>query len=363
MLRVRSLIIAFLLLSTAGWARGNELAFVWWGEPDPSGVDQAFLAMARRRGAAAVRETPGRPSDEPLTARLAHALALEQSLDLKGAVAAFDEVEREAVARGGGTLSEGELVDLYAHRAGAHAALGEEADAWNDLVEAAALAPARALDPARFPPRLIEASRRARESLPAAGQLVVTTQPADAVVIVDGQLYGRGRVEVPRPPGRHFVRAERAGFVPSSRVVESGAGATDVRLSLAAAAAPSAAELARRGALADAARTVGGYVAGGAHAVVDLVLVGSGGHVLGKRSLTVDAELTSGALAAAVDSLLGDADHRAVVAPPPAWYRRPLFWGIAGGVAAAAALGVGLGVGLAGHDSGVATRIDLGPAR
>jgi hypothetical protein len=356
-------LVSFVAASfAAGVARADQAAFVWWGEPDPSGVDQAFLALARRRGAAALRETPGRAQDEPLSAALARALALQQALDLKGAVAAFNDVERDATARGGGTLSEGELTDLYAHRAGAFAALGDEADSWDDLVEAAALAPGRSLDPARFPPRLIEASRRAREALAPAGTLVVIAQPADAVIIVDGQLYGRGRVEVPRPGGRHFVRAERAGFVAGGRVVESGAGTTEVRLALAPAAAPSPEELARRGALADAGRTLGGYIAGGAHATLTLVLVERGGRVVGKSALPLDEQLTSGALAAEALALLGDEGARGVAPLPRPWYRRPLVWGLAGG-AVAVGLGVGLGVGLANRDSGVPTRVDLGPAR
>jgi hypothetical protein len=342
--------------------RAEQLAFVWQGEADPSGVDQAFLALARRRGAAAIRETPGRPTDEPMTAALAHALSLQQSLDLKGAIAAFDAIEREVVARGGGTLSEGELTELYAHRAGAHAALGNDADAWNDLLEAAALAPGRSLDPARFPPRLIEAWRRAREALPPGGALVVTARPSDAVIIVDGQLYGRGRVEVPRHAGRHFVRVERAGFVAAGRVVENGATPVDVRVSLTAAAEPGAGELARRGALANANRTMGGYIAGGAHAVVTLILVERSGRVLGKSSLPVDEQLTSGALASAVETLLGDGDHRGAAPVAVAWFRRPWVWALAAGVAAGA-LGVGLGVGLSNRDSGVGARVDLGPAR
>ena len=358
----RLALIACALAVAAGAAHGAETAFVWWGEPDPSGVDQAFLALARRRGAEAVRETPGRPHDEPLSAALAHALSLQQALDLKGAIAAFGEVERDAIARGGGTLSEGELTDLYAHRAGAHAALGDEADSWNDLVEAAALAPGRALDPARFPPRLIEASRRAREALPPAGTLVVVAQPADAVIIVDGQLYGRGRVEVPRPPGRHFVRAERAGFVAGGRVVESGAGSTEVRLVLTPATAPTSEELDRRGALVGASRTVGGYIAGGAHAALSLVLVERGGRVVGRRALPIDEQLTSGALAAAVLALVGDEDARVVAPLPRPWYRRAWVWGVAGG-AVAVGLGVGLGVGLTNRDSGVGTRVDLTGAR
>jgi len=358
----RTLIAGCLITVAASTAGANELAFVWWGEPDPTGIDQSFLALARRRGAAAVRETPGRTTDEPLTAKLARAISLEQALDLKGALAAFDDVERDAVARGGGTLSEGELTDLYAHRAATHAALGEEADAWNDLVEAAALAPERPLDPARFAPRLIEAARRAREALTMTGKLVVTTQPADAVVIVDGQLFGRGRVEVPRAGGRHFVRAERAGFVSSGRVVESGGGATEVRLTLSPLAPPSAADIARRGALADASRVVGGWIGGGAHAVVTLVLVDRNGAQLAKTSLAVDEQLTSGALAAAVDGLFGSGASDVAVVRERPWFRQPAVWIVAGTVVVLA-LGVGLGVGLSGHDNGVVTHVDLGPAR
>jgi PEGA domain-containing protein len=355
--------LVLVLVAGAGAAHATEpVAFVWWGEPDPSGVDQAFLALARRRGAPAVRETPGKPADEPLSARLAQAIALQQSLDFKSAIAAFDEVEREAVARGGGTLSEGELTDLYAHRAGAHAALGDEADSWNDLVEAVALAPGRPLDPARFPPRLVEAARRARESLSPPATLVVTAQPPDAVIIVDGQLYGKGRVEVPRPAGRHFVRAERAGFVAAGRIVESGTGSTEAKLSLTPAATPSALELARRGSLANGARTVGAFIGGGQRAVLTLLYVDASGRTLGKSTLPVDDQLTSGALAAAVDGLVGGVAGETVARAPRPWWRRPWVWAVAGGVTAAA-LGVGLGVGLTAHDGGVPTRVDLGPAR
>ncbi|MGZ3428768.1 MAG: hypothetical protein ACXVCV_19075, partial [Polyangia bacterium] len=140
------------------------------------------------------------------------------------------------------------------------------------------------------------------------------------------------------------------------------AGSTEVHVTLVAAPSPGAAEIARRGALAEAGRTVGGYIAGGARAAVTLLLVERGGRVLGKSSLPIDEQLTSGALAAAVDGLLGEGDKRGTAPLPVAWYRRPLVWGIAGGVAAAA-LGVGLGVGLSSRESGVGTRVDLGPAR
>jgi hypothetical protein len=349
-------------------ARAADLAFVWFGEPDPSGVDQAFLALGRRRGAPSLRESPGRLGDEPLAGRLARAVAAAQALDLKGALAGFDEVEREVVARGGADLSEGELVDLYTSRAGAHAAMGDEGDAWSDLVQAAVLAPTRPLDPARFPPRLVEAARRAAQAAAMTrARLAVSVQPDDASIIVDGQLLGRGRVELTLPAGRHFVRGERAGFVAAARVVAIGEAGGEVRLTLAAATAPTAAELARRGALAASARTLGAFVsARDGRPELTLMLVGGKGTVEGRRALAADATLTTATLAAAVDALLGDEAARAAVAtsaPPPPWWRRAWVWGVAGGVAGATAIAVGLGVGLGTRGHGTDVHVDLGPAR
>jgi hypothetical protein len=51
----------------------------------------------------------------------------------------------------------------------------------------------------------------------------------------------------------------------------------------------------------------------------------------------------------------------AVVRERP-WFRQPAVWIVAGTVVVLA-LGVGLGVGLSGHDNGVVTHVDLGPAR
>jgi hypothetical protein len=351
-----------LLVAVASTAGANEVAFVWWGEPDPSGIDQSFLALARRRGAAALRETPGRPTDEPLSARLARAIAQAQALDLKGAIAAFDDIERDAVARGGGTLSGGELTDLYAHRAATHLALGDEADAWNDLTQATALAPERPLDPARFAPRLIEAARRAREALTFGGKLMVSAQPSDAVLIVDGQLFGRGHVEVARAGGRHFVRAERAGFVSAGRVVAIGASGGDVHLTLTPLAPPGPEQIARRGALAEATHVVGGYIGGGAHAMVTLLYVDGHGALLGKSALPVDDQLTSGALGAAVEALLGSSAGAPAAPRERPWYRLPAVW-IIGGCIVSVAISVGVVAGLGGRDNGVVTHVDLGPAR
>ncbi|GAB6061712.1 hypothetical protein JCM30394_04410 [Deferrisoma palaeochoriense] len=56
------------------------------------------------------------------------------------------------------------------------------------------------------------------------GLVVVTTEPPDARVEVDGEAAGLAPLELPLPAGRHVVRAVREGFRPAERVVEVEAG-------------------------------------------------------------------------------------------------------------------------------------------
>jgi hypothetical protein len=362
---VRCVILLAVALAAPARAEPPRQAFVFWGEPDPTGVDQSFLALGRRRGATVVRETPGRLGDEPAAGALADAVAAYQALKLDEAEAALDALEREAVARGGGRLTQGELVDLYAYRAAARMARGDEAAAWDDLLALARLAPGRPLDPARFAPRLVEAERRVAQSVPPPAALALGTDPPDALVIVDGVLLGRGRVETHVVPGPHFVRAERPGFTASGRVADVPPSGASVELRLEARAAPSAADLARRGAAAGAGEVMGAWVsARDGQARVELARVEvAGARIAARAALADDEQLTSTALAAAVESLAPVEAPPRPRAPPP-WYRRPLVWGLVAGGAAAVALGVGLGVGLGSSTpSGASARVDLGAAR
>jgi hypothetical protein len=366
-LRVLVLPLAVLLLvgshAYAGPA-APAVAFVYQGEPDPNGADQAFLALGRRRGAAVVRETPGKLAEDPLGAQLARGIAAYQRLQFKEAIATLDACEREAVVRGGGALTQGELVDLYAHRAAARSALGDEGAAWDDLVAMVTLAPTRPLDPARFPPRLVEAARRAAEARTATARLTVIASPADALVVVDGEVVGRGHVELTRPLGRHLVRAERSGFVPLGKPVEVSRDA-EVRLALSPATPPSAADLARRAQLAGHRRAVAAFVTSdGGRPVLALWLIdATTANVEARTQVADDERLTTGAVAAAVDLLLGEAIvPGGTAAPRRHWAKSPLLWGVVGGVVAAA-LAVGLGVGLTERDTGTSARVDLGPAR
>jgi PEGA domain len=347
----------------------SETAFVYFGEPDPSGVDQSFLALARRRGAPIARETPGQLAELPHGAALARAVEEYSQLHFKEAIAALDALEREVVPRGGGGLTQGELVDLHAYRAAARTAVGDEAGAWDDLLAAAVLAPSRPLDPARFSPRVVEAARRAAQALGAPAKLAIDVAPDDALIIVDGQLLGRGRVELSLPVGAHLVRAERSGFQSAGRLFELKPEGGAERLTLRPADPPTPEQLAARAAQLDARRALAAFLVlehGQAFVELELVDVRSV-RVLAHARLADDARLTTGDLGGMIDALLGslpDGAERPSARPKPPWYRRPLVWGLVGGALAAAALGVGLGVGLSGgREPGFAVHVNLGSVR
>jgi hypothetical protein len=356
-----SILLALLVPVPAG-AAAPDLLFFYAGDPDPTGADQAFLALGRRRGAAVARETPGQLAEAPLGTLLARGVTDYQRLQFKEAIATFDATEREALVRGGGTLTQGELVDLYAYRAAARSALGDDAAAWDDLLALVTLAPTRPLDPARFPPRLIDSARRAAEARKQTARLTLTAQPPDALLIVDGEVVGRGQVEITRPIGRHLIRAERSGFAPAARPFEL-AGDQSLALHLTPLPPPATADLAHRGQLAGTRRVVAAFVTTGPDdkPLLTLHLIDAGGQVAARAQLPDDDRLTTTALAGAVDGLLGEAPVLGH-APERRWWRSPLVWGVIGG-AVAVGLGVGLGVGLAERDSSTHATADLGQAR
>jgi hypothetical protein len=260
------------------------------------------------------------------------------------------------------------LVDLFATRAAARGAQAAEAPAWDDLLVAAALAPNRPLDPARFPPRTLEAARRAAQSLGGTVTLTVTAQPVDAEIIVDGQLLGRGTVTVARPIGRHFVRAERAGLEPQGRMIELTPEGTTLRLALVASAVADPVRLARSGALLGADRVLcAAILPHGDHAALSIRLIdNASAHVANQASVEVDGQLTTARLADAIDALLSTPLPRPTERPAPrSWLRRGVILGIGAGLLGAAAIGLGLGLGLSGqgHGAGFSAHTDLGPAR
>ncbi len=343
----------------AAAAEPSDTAFVFAGESDPSGADDAFLRAGRSRGAKVAREVPGHLEEEPRS-RLQKAVEAYARLQLPDARDRLDALETEAAATGGVGLGRGELIELFATRAAVRLAGGGEAAAWDDLLQVATFAPARPLDPARYPPRVLEAERRAAEALTIGGKLAVSVLPVDASVFVDGLVLGRGSVEAVLPTGRHFVRAERAGFTAAGRTIEVGQTGAAASLSLTARPVPSSELLTRSAGLLSASRVVGAWIDthDGAPVLELSVIDVATGQVRARAQLET-ARVTSSDLDAVLGRLLPVS-----ATAPRRWFRRPLVWGLVGGVVAAAALSVGLGVGLSpGRVGGWSAHVDLQGAR
>jgi hypothetical protein len=349
-----------LLLFLAAAARAATPALVFVGDADPSGADEALLALGRSRGAPVAREPLGNLGEEP-RARLAKAVEAFARLLLPDARARLDALEGEAAASGAAGLTRGELVELFATRATLRLTAGNEGGAWDDLLQVAAFSPGRPLDPARFPPRVLETERRAAEALAAGGKLAFSAVPADATLFVDGLAQGRGTVELVLPAGRHFVRAERAGFTGAGHTVEISPQGMPASLSLTLQPrpAPPVKSFIER---ATQKQVVGAWIGARDNvAVLELALIEvATGQVRGRASLPLGPALTDSALATALDVLVPPSS----TAPPPPLYKRPWLWAVVGGVAAAAALSIGLGVGLSSHHiDGFSARVDLQGAR
>jgi hypothetical protein len=341
--------LLLVIASAASVAHAAPPALVFAGDADPSGADEALLALGRARGMTVTRERVGNLAEEP-RARLQKAVEAFARLQLADARARFDALESEVAATGGLGLTRGELIELFATRATMRVTAGNDGGAWDDLLQVAAFSPARPLDPARFPPRVLELERRATEALAAGGKLTVTTTPGDAALFVDGLAAGR---ELVVPAGRHFVRAERAGFEGAGRTVEVTPAGASVSLALSPRAAPPM-EMFR------GPRVVGAWIgARDGAAVLELAHVRDG-RVSARTSVTLGPRLTEPALAAALELLVPPES----TAPRKPVYKRAWFWGVIGGAAAAAALAVGLGVGLGGgHVDGYSVRVGLGGTR
>lgn len=91
----------------------------------------------------------------------------------------------------------------------------DPAEASNELHRLLTVSASFAIDPARLTPELSQALESAREKLKAAGasSFEVQSDPAGALVYVDGELKGATPVEVSAlAPGQHFVTLSLPGF-------------------------------------------------------------------------------------------------------------------------------------------------------
>ncbi len=155
---------------------------------------------------------------------------LSVSVDFAASRLAAARTEAETIAALPGGL------ELYADaslRLGAVLGkLGRQAESHAALALALALDPDRPITNVEFSPDVVEAVDAVR-ALPVVLQRThVATQPADAIISVDGKEVGRAPVELDLPRGQHLVVARAPRFRALARAVAIDEGASAVRLEL-----------------------------------------------------------------------------------------------------------------------------------
>ena len=224
-MRATCRVLSLCLLASLGPVRAGRAAdgpavAVYWEPPGrpPLGAEAraAFVETMQRQGARVIDAVATAPKASPLAPALEAAKDAYARFAFPDAIARLDELQRLADARGGGELGGRQLSEIFLYRGLARLETAGAEAAWDDLVRAARLDPARVLDPARFPPRAASAfSRAVAEATAVPRAQLVVDAPAGAVVRVDGESAAGGAVTL----GPHFVSVTALGYEPWAGVV------------------------------------------------------------------------------------------------------------------------------------------------
>ncbi len=280
-------------------------------------------AVARDAGAAVIDRSPTPRPRLDTAASLKRGIAAYDALQLEDAARLLGEVKAEIDRTGAAELTETDLSDLFLYRALMAMQQGDETATWDELVAAVTVAPARVLDPARFPPRVaakLESVRAKLDVHPKATLLVDV--PAGCTAAIDGVTVATPQ---PRLVGTHWVAVTCATHLPWGTRVELGANTTVVARNEKIA-PPTSDEMLIQ------ARTAGAR----AFVVVELTgelgvvrLVSADGRERDRRTVTVRGDLAP--MAEAV---------RVMLAPAPTehWYESRWVWAAGAALIAAAIL-------------------------
>ncbi len=303
------------------WAPGHDVA--------------PLAAAAREAGAALIDRSPrAAPAADPPDAAIRRGIESYEALQLDRAWAIFEEVRAALDRTGAAAATPARISDLFVYRGAIRTQRGDPDGAWEELVSAMTVAPARVLDPARFPPRTIEELERARREVTARPRVAVAIEaPADCAVTVDGA--GAPAGELSLLPGPHWVSAACPGAAPWGARIDAIGPATRVRVAPAPLEPPPEADALVQARAGGASGLVLAEVRGRLATVRRL---GLDGRERDRRTVAIagSAPDALAPLAEAVRDLLRPA-------PRPKWYRSRWVWAAgAAGLATAIVLPIAL---------------------
>jgi hypothetical protein len=218
---VRVAVVNLAADAAAGRKAAEELdrALAADGEADPLPPGEVMRALEeplpRDTGAAAARVLA--EADE----RLAAAREAQVRFDRDAAVAQLAAAERTLLALDPSAPVIARLAEASFLLGLVHMAAGEAVPAIAAFRVTRRLAPTRpALDPARYPPDVIEAYAAAGQALAKTAAVELRAPYDGASVFVDGQRVGSSGTRAAVEPGAHFVWATMAGYQPAGARVE-----------------------------------------------------------------------------------------------------------------------------------------------
>ena len=325
-----AIVVTLVAPPAAAAAPAADVVIVWAPEHDTA----PLAAAARDAGAALIDRSPRAVPGEPPDAAIRRGIETYEALQLERAWAIFEEVRAALDRTGAAGASPGRLSDLFLYRGAIRTQRGEPEGAWEELVAAMVVAPARVLDPARFPPRTIEELERARKAATARPRVAVAIEaPADCAIAVDGA--GVALRDLALPAGSHWVSAACPGAAPWGARIDVVEPATRVRVAPVPLEPPPEADALVQARAGGASGLVLAEVRG---RIATVRRIGLDGRERDRRAVAV-AGTAPGALAPVAEAL------RDVLRPAPRakWYRSRWVWAAgAAGLATAIVLPLSL---------------------
>ena len=298
-----------------------DVVVVWAPGADVAPV----AAAARAHGAAVIDRSPTPPPPADTAAVLQRGIDAYDAVRYDEARAVLDQARDECDRTGAAGLTNEQLQDLLLYRGLVRSQLGEDAQAWDELVAAIVVDPARIPDPARFPPKVVDTLARARKQTleqHVAADLDVSAPPGCSTFLDGAASAGRAKLVT----GAHWIRVACPDRPPWGERVELTSLGASIAADPPRFAPPAEVDLLVQARVAGARAIVIAEVHSG---IATARAVALDGRELERRTVAIDARGNLAPLARAIDAMRTPASEQHL------WYASRWAW--AGGAALLAA--------------------------